>query len=123
MSSIPTHKLEQLIKQRDELNKIIKDEEEDLRKFEELDEINKLEVLVKPLTNYLNQQDRSTRSGNNFRSRLKEQYKESKKVIYMDGVERLPDQVLNNEEIFVILISILKNQDERIKQLEVGGDN
>ena len=107
MTSISTHKLEQLKWQLSDLNEKIKEEEEDLRRKKKMTEINQLEVLIEPLTDYLNP----------LRSQLKNLYKKNRGLNKI-GMWSEQFNLLNNEEIFVTLMSILKKQDERIEWLE-----
>ena len=127
--------LELLKQQQEELEKRIQEEEEIKKKLNNDASIERLEALVKPISNTLEQKRCNGISGNepiwgkSRREMLREHHElELQKYnmnLLMDppGLYefRLPpnkNEKLLTEEIYVTLIGILKKQDERIKKLE-----
>ena len=134
-----TQQLEQLKKQQEELEKRIKDEAETKNKLNNEASIERLEALVEPITETLDFVDPNNRNRNNCaggyqtgksqRRALEEEFKHAILVYNSnmnDAITRNQpyprplrrDKDLENEEIFVTIIGILKKQDERIKELE-----
>lgn len=134
-----TQQLEQLKKQQEELEKRIQDEAETKKNLNNEASIERLEALVEPITETLdfvypnNHHHHSGSSGyqtgKSQRRALEERLKHSILVYNSnmnDAITRNKpyprplrrDKDLENEEIFVTIIGILKKQDERIKELE-----
>ena len=130
-----TTQLEQLKKQQEELEKRIQEEEETNKKLNNDASIERLEVLVKPLTNMLDHRSSGGMNGGvptwekQPREVLQEQYENELHLYNMNLLTsppalhecRLPPQKrkdLWKEEIYTTIISIFKKQDERIKILE-----
>ena len=127
--------LEQLKLQQEELQKRIQEEEERKKKLNNEASIERLEALVQPLSNVL---DHKTTSGfrdniptwrKSRRELVQQQYEQQLQQYNMNLLAnpprlneyRLPpmkDEQLLKEEIFVTLIGILKNQEEKIIKLE-----
>ena len=130
-----TAQLEQLKKQQEELEKRIQEEEETNKKLNNDASIERLEVLVKPLTNMLDHRSSHGMNGGvpiwekSARMECQKHY-ENELYLYNMGLLtqppdlrecRLPPQKskdLWKEEIYTTIISIFKKQDERIKILE-----
>ena len=136
-----TQKLEQLKIEILELEKKIQDDKNREEKLNKEPSIERLEELIKPFTEYL---DKKRNIKNNFskkgkrkvtetsiRQFLEEYQKDDKNYEEQDEFDihyphnfeeiRYIDRdfdVLEQEEIFVTLMDILKKQDERIKELE-----
>jgi len=134
MSALTTQ-LEQLKKQQEELEKRIQEEAETNKKLNNESSIERLEALVEPLTNQLNQRNSIgysggvPRWGKQNREQLQEHYENELQLYNMNLLtsppalheRRLPPQKrkdLWKEEIYTTIISIFKKQDERIKILE-----
>ncbi len=126
MSSLVSQ-LEQLKKQQEGLQERIYEEEENKKKLNKEASIDRLEALVKPLTEQLDYVSDNVGHGcgrMSVREGCIKRY-EDLMIYYADSKEQSlintisPDSRLVNEEIFVTLIGILKKQDERIKELEV----
>jgi len=135
-----TQQLEQLKKQQEELEKRIQDETETKKKLNNEASIERLESLVEPITETLDFVDPNNRNnGNRYqggyqagKSQRRELEETLKHAILVynsnmnDAITRNQpyprplrrDKDLENEEIFVTIIGILKKQDERIKELE-----
>ena len=135
MSGAFMKQLEQLKKQQEELKKRIQEEAENKKKLNNDASIERLEALVEPLTNQLNQRNSIgysggvPRWGKQNREQLQEHYENELHLYNMNLLtsppalheRRLPPQKrkdLLQEEIYITLIGILKKQDERIKILE-----
>ena len=135
MSGAFMKQLEQLKKQQEELKKRIQEEAENKKKLNNDASIERLEALVEPLTNQLNQRNSIgysggvPRWGKQNREQLQEHYENELQLYNMNLLtsppalheRRLPPQKrkdLLQEEIYITLIGILKKQDERIKILE-----
>lgn len=132
-----TEQMELLQKQQEILAKKIKEEEERKRKLNNEASIERLEALIDPITQYLDNTEKdmhNSHSGitrlsirerftNNFeikeRDRLmKNQNKPFHLQNHITNIMYKCDHMLANEEIFVTMLGILKKQEERIKQLE-----
>ena len=128
-----TQQLEQLKTQQEELEKRIQDEAETKKKLNNEASIERLEALVQPITETLDFVDPNNhnynQTGKSPRIALEERLKHDILVYncaindattrnrpYPRPIRR--DKDLENEEIFVTIIGILKKQDERIKELE-----
>ena len=129
-----TQQLEQLKTQQEELEKRIQDEAETKKKLNNEASIERLEALVQPITETLdfvdpNNHNNGYQAGKSQRIQYMERLKHDILVYnsnmndattrnrpYPRPVRRNRD--LENEEIFVTIIGILKKQDERIKELE-----
>ena len=129
-----TQQLEQLKTQQEELEKRIQDEAETKKKLNNEASIERLEALVQPITETLDFVDPNNhnynQAGKSQRIALEERLKHDilayncaindattrKHRPYPRPIRRKGD--LENEEIFVTIIGILKKQDERIKELE-----
>ena len=127
--------LQQLKKQQEELEKRIQEEEETNKKLNNDASIERLEALVKPLTNMLDQRLSHRMNGcvpiweKSARVNIQEQYERELQLYNMNLLtsppalheRRLPPQKredLWKEEIYTTIISIFKKQEERIKILE-----
>lgn len=127
--------LELLKKKQEELEKRIQDEEEIKKKLNNDASIERLEALVKPISNTLEQKSFKGTSGNepiwgkSRREMLREHHERELQQYNVNLLRnppglyefRLPpkkSEQLLTEEIYVTLIGILKKQDERIKKLE-----
>jgi len=129
-----TQQLEQLKKQQTDLEERIKKEEETKQKLENESSIERLEALVQPLTDVLDQKRASGNSGNvpiwekSEREKRLEQYKQEMQV-YNDRliIEPRPihdphnppqkNKQLLEEEIYTTIISIFKKQQQEISEL------
>jgi hypothetical protein len=130
-----TQQLEQLKKQQCDLEERIKKEEETKQKLENESSIERLEALVQPLTDMLEQKRERGYDGNvpiwekSVRELKLEQHKQ-KMQQYNDRLIREPPTLRNprlppqknkkllEEEIYTTIISIFKKQEERIRVLE-----
>lgn len=127
--------LELLKKQQEKLEKRIQEEKEHKKKLNNDASVERLEALVKPLSNYLEQKSCMGSCGNEpiwgktRRELLLLQHEQETQKYNMNLLRnppglyerRLPPnkkEELLKEEIYVTLIGILKKQDERIKELE-----
>jgi hypothetical protein len=120
-----TIQLQQLKKQQEELEKRIQEEKESKQKLENELSIERLEVLVQPLTDMLDMRD----NHGSQRERLTIHYKQEMQK-YNNRLIREPytlshsyyppqkNKQLLEEEIYITIISILKKQQERIGYLE-----
>ena len=125
-----TQQLEQLKKQQEELEKRIQEEAETKKKLNKEASIERLEALVQPITETLDFVDPNNNCNiKSQRIALEERLKQdilaynsamnvatTRNRQYPRPIRRNGD--LENEEIFVTIIGILKKQDERIKELE-----
>ena len=125
-----TQQLEQLKKQQDQLEKRIQEEEETKKKLNNEASIERLEALVQPITETLDFVDPNNNCNiKSQRIALEERFEHdiydynsnmneatTRNRPYPRPVRRNID--LENEEIFVTIIGILKKQDEKIKELE-----
>ena len=135
MSGAFMKQLDQLKKQQEELKKRIQEEAENKKKLNNDASIERLEALVEPLTNQLDQRQSHGSHGcvpiwgKNNRVVLQEHYENELQQYNMNLLtsppalheRRLPPQKskdLWKEEIYTTIISIFKKQDERIKILE-----
>jgi hypothetical protein len=127
--------LEQLKKQQEELEKKIHEEAETKKKLNNEASIERLEALVKPITETLDFVDPNNqyfgRVSKSLRTRVREGLKQAQ-LVYNSEIDQAShnsnsraypkplrqNNDLEKEEIYVTLIGILKKQDERIKQLE-----
>jgi hypothetical protein len=129
-----TQQLEQLKKQQLELEKRIQEDEIRKKKLNMKASIDRFEELIKPFTEYLDKEriikDEYAERDNpiintTIRKYLKENYlddDDEEKIHSMQLISRNIDRdfnILEEEEIFVTLMGILKKQDERIKELEI----
>jgi hypothetical protein len=130
-----TDELILLKKKQEELEKRIQEEEEIKKKLNNDASIERLEELVKPISNTL-EHKRCVGTSNNEpiwgktrREMLREEYEQETRkynIILLRNPQRLDERRLPpiksgrllTEEIYVTLIGILKKQDERIKDLE-----
>ena len=122
------HQLEQLKRQQEVLEKRIQEEEEAKKILNNESSIEKLEKLVEPITETLDfvdpnhsycQVNRSTRI--QCREALKQNILEYNRNLERNGFAtpvRHRNKDLENEEIFVTLIGILKKHEKRIEYLE-----
>lgn len=130
-----TTQLEQLKKQQEELEKRIQEEEETNKKLNNDASIERLEVLVKPLTNRLDHRRSCGMNGGvpmwekSARMDCQKQYENELHLYNLKLLTQPPDlrecrlppqkrKDLWKEEIYTTIISIFKKQDERIKILE-----
>ncbi len=126
-----TQQLEQLNKQQKELEERIRKQQENKEKLNNEASIDRLESLVKLLTEYLDYETNRTpyAGAESYRKNLQFKYEQKLNYYYLKlqrkserdyGIPNIPrkESDLENEEIFVTLIGILKKQDERIKKLE-----
>ncbi len=132
-----TQQLEQLNKQQKELEERIRKQQENKEKLNNEASIDRLESLVKLLTEYLDYEIPGIRSeggpqyppASSCRKQLQFKYEQELNYYYLKlqrkserdyNIPNIPRKAsaLENEEIFVTLIDILKKQDERIKKLE-----
>tara|TARA_B100000902_G_scaffold293120_1_gene279619 strand:+ start:5009 stop:5464 length:456 start_codon:yes stop_codon:yes gene_type:complete len=129
MSALTTQ-LQQLKEQQEELEKRIQEEEERKKKLNNEASIERLEALVEPITECLN----NCRSGHpqqlSYREQSQQVYDQQLRQYNYNLVDvryknRLNDlhrprkrDELEKEEIYVTLIGIIKKQDQRIKKLE-----
>jgi len=117
MSALTTQ-LEQLKIQQEELEKRIQEEAETKKKLNNEASIERLEALVEPITenlNYIGPRDNIDRQ-----PRLRNQYIKKHEIALSQYNNRISrkNADLEQEEIYITLIGILKKQDERIKILE-----
>ena len=133
-SAVLAAQLQNLKKQQEELEKRIQDEAETRKKLNNKASIERLEALVKPITETLDFIDPNNTYGNTHASK-------SERMICMEGLKHTilvynsemdraktqrrayprpirRNRDLENEEILVTIIGILKKQDKRIKELE-----
>lgn len=122
------HQLEQLKRQQEVLEKRIQEEEEAKKILNNESSIERLEKLVEPITETLDfvnpnhsycQANRSTRL--QCREDLKQNILEYNRNLERYGFARPvrhKNKDLENEEIFVTLIGILKKHEKRIEYLE-----
>lgn len=128
--------LEQLKKQQEELEKRIQEEAETKKKLNKEASIERLEALVQPITETLDFVDLNNHNMHSLRNGHKSQrinHMETLKhhiLVYNSNMQNAVtkngpyprpirrDTDLENEEIFVTLIGILKNQEKRIEYLE-----
>ena len=131
--------LEQLKKQQEDLEKRIQEEAETKKKLNNEASIERLEALIQPITETLDFVDPNYNScnrdaGKSERILNMERLKHATLVYNSDmnnaitknrpyprPIRRRPD--IENEEIFVTLIGILKKQDHKIKELEKRFNN
>ena len=123
-----TQQLEQLNKQKKELEDRIKKEEETKKKLNNEASIERLEALVEPLTTMLNfngeWDNRTSRACCKRKLLLDEHKRKNEKVVHPfqrsqpTHPSQLKNSILLNEEIYVTLIGILKKQQEQIQRQE-----
>jgi chromatin remodeling complex protein RSC6 len=147
MAALATQ-LEQLKLQQEELEKRIQEEEERKKKLNNEASIERLEELVKPITEYLDNEQRIVSIGlapcrrrderkdeiTNIRKFLKkfEEEDEGEEPIQLqnlldeqekdDFIDMARDELMK-EKIYITLIGILKKQDEKIIKLEKKMDH
>ena len=128
-----TQQLQQLKIQQEELEKRIRDEKLMKQKLNKRASIDRLDELIKPLTNFLEYKHIRGHTGGNpiyaisRRKQLQQRY-DLEVIKYNEMLSRRPsisnrhlplkDNNLLNEEIFITIIGILKKQDKKIKELE-----
>ena len=123
-----TQQMEKLQEQQRILDEKIKEDEERNRKLNNESSIERLEALIEPITQHLdwinpNQNgSRCTTYSRNYRydSSLTRRVNimENFKRNNLNKIKYQYNQILGNEEIFVTLLSIVKKQDARIRELE-----
>jgi hypothetical protein len=121
-----TQQMEQLQEQQRILDEKIKEDEERNRKLNIEGSVERLEVLIEPITQHLDwinpiQHSRRTYSRNYIyddsltrRVNIMENFKKNN----LNKIKYQYNQMLGNEEIFVTLLGIVKKQDARIRELE-----
>tara|TARA_B110000003_G_scaffold273171_1_gene310405 strand:+ start:35 stop:478 length:444 start_codon:yes stop_codon:yes gene_type:complete len=120
--------LEQLKKQQEELEKRIQEEAETKKKLNKEASIERLEALVEPMTENLNQRDNRVVGGGCIRDVYIMQYEGRQQQAHNEminprhsnhNIQQPRKEIdLEREEIYVTLIGILKKQDQKIKGLE-----
>ena len=108
--------MEELQKQQAILAEKIQEEEERNKKLLESSSIDRLDTLIKPITQYLNSIPYPN-CPDTWRRSLQNTFinkKRNNKLL----IKYQSNHMLANEEIFVTLLGIIKKQDGRINQLE-----
>lgn len=125
-----TQKLENLLKQKEDLEKRIKEEKQNEKELMHQSSIDRLEALVKPITKFLDYKRSNGYNGHQmiYDKSYRENHitKYDQELLVYNNIRDpkrlshnpLKNELLRNEEIFVTLIGILKKQDERIRKLE-----
>jgi len=117
--------IEMLDKQKFDLLEKIKVDEERNRKLAQDASIERLEALIEPITQHLDWVAKNDNSSSGRGSYIYH-HNLSRRVNIMENFKRNNqnkikyqyNQMLGNEEIFVTLLGIVKNQDARISELE-----
>ena len=120
-----TQQLELLKEQQEELEKRIQEEKEHKKKLNNDASVERLEALVKPLSNYL-EQKRLEQLGqlsnlkklidiNNIYIKTSQKWKQKKTLLDVRTKRMI---IFSTKQQFETLYEIIKKQDERIKELE-----
>ena len=111
----PIDQMEMLNQQQFDLFEKIREEEERKRKLNQEASIERLEALIKPITQHLDYTDRTTKSSLRERCEVKFVQKCNQSS---PSTKYHTSHMLANEEIFVTLLGIIKKQEARISDLE-----